>query len=68
MRQRMSEKNVLKIREQTGLPVVLVTVRGGDNHVKDLYLEGGKMVYLNPDGTIQESTLKWDWEKWNERT
>ncbi len=53
MRQRMSEKNVRKIRTKTGLPVVDVLVRGGNGHIKDLVLEDGRVFYMWPDGGIE---------------
>lgn len=54
MRQRLGPKKVKKIREQTGLPVSYVLVRGNTNHRRDLILEDGKCVYMWPDGTIEE--------------
>ena len=59
MRQQMSEKNVRKIREQTGLPVVCVKVRGNTDHRKDLFLENGDIVCLEKDGEIRNYPLKW---------
>ena len=54
MRQVMSEKNCAKIRNKTGLPIQWVVVRGGTDHRKDLYLIGGSIKHLWPDGEITD--------------
>ena len=57
-RQRMSEKNTAKIREQTGLPVMAVLVRGGTAHRKDLCMEDGSVVCLYRDGRREVSPIR----------
>jgi len=57
-RQVLNRKNTLRIRRETGLPVILVKVRGGTGHRKDLYLEDGSVVYLWPDGTLEQTSLR----------
>lgn len=52
-RQRLSQKNVLKLAQQLELPVVAVLVRGGTGHRRDLCLEDGSVVYLYRDGTTE---------------
>jgi endonuclease V-like protein UPF0215 family len=57
-RQRLSEKNVAKLRKETGLPVIAVLVRGGTAHRKDLCLEDGSVVRLYADGTTELSSIR----------
>ena len=52
-RQRLGEKKTRKLREKTGLPVVRAVVRGGTDHRIDLYLEGGVIMSLYRDGTLE---------------
>jgi hypothetical protein len=53
MRQKLSEKNVRRICEQTGLPVRCVLVRGGTGHRRDLQLENGDWIKMWPDGKYE---------------
>lgn len=53
MRQLLGEKKVRRIREQTGLPVVKVLVRGNTDHRRDMHLETGEIISLFKDGTMQ---------------
>ena len=55
MWQKLKYHKVKKIAEETGLPVIAVLVRGGENHVKSLCLENGKVVLMLPDGTLKPS-------------
>ncbi len=57
-RQQMGEKKVSRWREQTGLPVIAVLVRGGTNHRKDLCLEDGSVVHMFSDGTMEKSDIR----------
>ena len=58
MRQNLGEKKVAKLRQQTGLPVIAVQVRGNTGHRKDLFLDDGRIVYLYLDGTMQVSEFR----------
>lgn len=62
MRQRMSERNVAKLRDRTGLPIVKVLVRGGTGHRKDLCLQDGTVTCLWPDGTVEPTAWRWRFE------
>lgn len=53
MGQQMSRKNVWKLRERLGLPILTVLVHGGD-HFKTLCLEDGTCAELSPDGAITQ--------------
>ena len=57
-RQTLNDKKIRAIARKTGLPVVAVLVRGGTDHRKDLCLEGGKVVHLYKDGTMEDSIIK----------
>ena len=63
----MGEKKVAKLREQTGLPVIAVLVRGGTEHRKDLCLEDGSVVHLYSDGTTEVSTIRHNMKPPNDR-
>jgi hypothetical protein len=52
-RQRLGLKKTLRLRQQTGLPVVRVLVRGGTNHSRDLLLSTGHIVMLSRDGSME---------------
>ena len=54
MRQRVGQKKVDKLIEQTGLQITRVMVRGGTGHRKDLHLEDGTIVNAWPGGTYSE--------------
>lgn len=56
-RQKLGKKKLAKLRNETGLPIIAVLVRGGTDHRKDLCLEGGKVIHLFNDGTMQESDI-----------
>lgn len=58
-RQRMGEKKVARLREQLGLPIVKVLVRGNTGHRKDLCLEDGTVVSLYKDGTLEKTDIGW---------
>lgn len=61
MRQRMSEKNVERLRRQLGMPeIISVLVRGGTDHRRDLLVAGGAVIYLWRDGTMTKSNF-WKW-------
>lgn len=55
MNQRLSKKSVAKIARRTGLDVIEVMVRSGTRNRKDLWLADGSIVYLWPDGSMEES-------------
>jgi hypothetical protein len=55
----MSDKNAKKLAASTGLPVVMVMVRGGTSHRKDLCLEDGSIRCLWPDGSITGHGSRW---------
>ena len=57
MRQRVGEKKLRRLRDQTGLPVVAAMVRGGTDHRIDLCLEGGHVAALYRDGTIENPVM-----------
>lgn len=59
MRQNLGPRKVEQLRKQTGLDIVAVQVRGNTGHRKDLFLRGGKIVHLYPDGSRQASTVPW---------
>lgn len=44
MRCKIGLRKVAKYRQETGLPVVTATVRGGTNHRIDLHLEDGTII------------------------
>ena len=48
----MSDKRVAQIKKDTGLPVLAVSVRGGQDHSKTLYLPHGVVAELRKDGGI----------------
>lgn len=48
----MSEKRVSKMRRETGLPIEAISVRGGVDHTKVLYLTGGVELYLGKDNAV----------------
>jgi len=55
-RQMLSQKKVNKLRDQTGLDITCVLVRGNTDHRKDLIVNG--VVYsLYKDGTIVKEDL-----------
>jgi len=58
MRQKLNAKKTLKIRKETGLPVIAVLVRGNTCHRKDLCLEDGTIACLWPDGSIEKTDYK----------
>jgi hypothetical protein len=60
MRQKVGPKKVARYQRQTGLPIVGALVRGNTGHRVDLLLEGGKVVCLWPDGTMEESSVRWE--------
>ena len=55
----VGQKKVDKYRKQTGLPVVTAMVRGGSDHAVELCLEGGNVVTLFKDGTMENNPIKW---------
>lgn len=59
MRQLLGEKKTRRLRQQTGLPIAFVKVRGNTEHRKDLYLEDGTIVHLWPDGETQPCENGW---------
>jgi hypothetical protein len=59
MRQKLGPRKVHKLREQTGLPVVHVWVRGGTDHRRDLGLEDGSIIEMHKDGTLHPSPIRW---------
>lgn len=59
MRQKLGPKKVEALRKSTGLSIVAVLVRGGTDHRKDLLIEGGKIICLYPDGTMEPGRLGW---------
>lgn len=58
MRQRMSEKNVARLRRKLNLPIHHILVRGGTDHRKDLIMEDGMIISIWPDGTVQKSNCR----------
>jgi len=55
-RQMLSQKKVNKLRDQTGLDITCVLVRGNTDHRKDLVVNG--VVHsLYKDGTIVKEDL-----------
>jgi len=56
-RQRLGHKKVAKLKQQTGLPVIAVLVRGGTGHRRDLCLEDGTVVHLYADGSMEKSAF-----------
>lgn len=61
MRQALGPKKVEKLRQQTGLDIVKVMVRGNTGHRRDLCLADGTVVCLWPDGTTtKEEGHIWD--------
>lgn len=55
MRQELGQKKLQRIRDQTGLAIKYVLVRGNTDHRRDLYLENGRVAYLRRDGTIEDA-------------
>jgi len=52
-RQLLGEKKINNLRQQTGLDIVTVLVRGGTDHRKDLCLGDGSVIHLYADGTME---------------
>lgn len=52
-RQRLGQKKVARLREQTGLPIVVVLVRGNTGHRRDLCLADGTVTYLWRGGGME---------------
>ena len=59
MRQLLGKKKTDKLRAETGLDIHHVMVRGNTGHRKDLWLNGGTIMYLWPDGTMEEGRIRW---------
>jgi hypothetical protein len=55
MRQKLGPKKVARLRAKTGLDIVYALVRGNTGHRIDLYVAGGRIVSLWPDGSTEES-------------
>lgn len=53
-RQLLSHRKVRRLRQQTGLPVVAVQVRGGSGHRRDLCLADGRVILLFQDGSMED--------------
>jgi len=58
-RNRLGDKKVAKLRDQTGLPVVAALVRGGTGHRIDLCLADATITYLYRDGTVETTDDRW---------
>lgn len=57
-RQRLNDRKTRRLREQTGLDVIRVLVRGGTDHRRDLCLADGSVVHLYRDGTMEKSDIR----------
>ena len=62
-RQRLGQKKVNKLRQETGLDIIHVLVRGGTNHRRDLCLSDGTVTSLHKDGTLEPDVIKWNMKK-----
>lgn len=58
MRQRLAIRKVRHLRQQTGLDIIAVLVRGGTDHRKDLCLRDGTVACLWPDGAIEQTATR----------
>lgn len=62
-RQRLGRKKIESLKQQTGLPIVAVLVRGNTNHRLDLCLEDKTIVHLFKDGSMQRSDMQHQYVK-----
>jgi len=58
MRQLLSDKKVMELKQQTDLPIIAVSVRGGEDHTRHLCLDDGSIVILFKDGTMKRSNFR----------
>lgn len=65
-RQKLGQKKVNKLRQQTGLDILVVLVRGGTNHRRDLCLSDGSVVNLYKDGTMEKDTIGWNMKNYKQ--
>jgi hypothetical protein len=59
MRQKLGEKKTQKLRDKLKLPIHHALVRGNTHHRIDLFLDDGRMLYLEKDGELEECEGNW---------
>ena len=58
-RQVLNKKKVERLREETGLDIKKVMIRGNTNHRKDLCLSDGTITRMYKDGSMENEGEKW---------
>ena len=54
-RQHLGKKKVMLLRQQLGLDIIAVLVRGGTDHRRDLCLADGTVWYLDSEGHLEQA-------------